>query len=76
MYITCSSYTGQKSKVTRNSRTINPKCHTCEGKKCVHVNIYKDGAGEKSDNKKQTGKNIDRDLIAHKLKKHGEENSK
>ena len=34
----------------------------------VHVNIYKDGAGEKSDNKKQTEKNIDGDLPAQKLK--------
>ena len=54
--------------VVLNSRTINPKCHTCEGKKCVHVNIYKDSAGEKSDNKKQTETNIDGDLPAQKLK--------
>ena len=26
--------------VVLNSRTRKPKCHTCEGKKCRHINIY------------------------------------
>ena len=29
--------------VVLNSRTTKPKCDTCEGKKCVHVNIYNEG---------------------------------
>jgi hypothetical protein len=30
--------------VVLNSRTTKPKCHTCEGKKCIHINIYIEGA--------------------------------
>ena len=30
--------------VVLNSRSTKPKCHTCQGKKCMHVNIYSENA--------------------------------
>ena len=34
--------------VVLNSWTTQPKCHTCEGKKCIHINIYIEGANNES----------------------------
>ena len=33
--------------VVLNSRTTKPKCDTCEGKKCIHVNLYREGANNR-----------------------------
>ena len=49
--------------VILNSRTTKPKCDTCDGKKCLHVNIYREGA-EKG---KDVEINILDDLPAKKL---------
>ena len=43
-----------------DSRTSKPKCHTCEGKKCIHINLYKH-AGEKCET------NNDEDIVVKKL---------
>ena len=46
--------------VVLTSRTLNPQCHTCKGKKFVHVNIYKD-------KNEQTEKNVETELPLGKL---------
>ena len=43
-----------------NRRTSKPKCHTCERKKCIHINLYKH-AGEKCET------NNDEDIVVKKL---------
>ena len=49
--------------VVLNSRTTKPKCHTCQGKKCVHVNIYRDGASKPDD----VDRNVEEELPSKKL---------
>ena len=36
--------------ITLTSRTTKPKCFTCEGKKCLHLNIYLNAAKNSTDN--------------------------
>ena len=53
----------QPGIVVVNSRTTKPKCHTCEGKKCVHVNIYMEGAS----NEDTVEVNVEDDLPTKKM---------
>ena len=49
--------------VILTSRTLKPKCNTCSGKKCLHVNIYIDAA-KKAENVEV---DLDEDLPISKL---------
>ena len=40
------------------SKATKPKCHTCQGKKCVHVNIYVDFANSSKEGKEFPTKKI------------------
>ena len=53
----------QSGIVVVNSRTTKPKCHTCEGKKSVHVNIYMEGAS----NEDTVEVNVEDDLPTKKM---------
>ena len=39
-----------------NSRTTKPKCHSCEGKKCVHINTYQNISTDNKDEEFPTRK--------------------
>ena len=41
---TASSNNKLPGVVVVNSRATKPKCHTCQGKKCIHVNVYIENA--------------------------------
>ena len=44
--------------VVIHSRATKPKCHTCQGKKCVHVNIYLDFANSSKEGEEFPTKKI------------------
>ena len=50
--------------VVLTSRTTKPKCHTCKGFKCLHVNIYLENKSDKF--RDNTEKNVDAPLETEK----------
>ena len=66
--------------VVIHSRATKPKCHTCQGKKCVHVNIYLDFAksskeGEEFPTKKIQTKEKDENLELDPTSKNGKQSN-
>ena len=48
----------QSGVIVVNNRSLKPKCHTCKGFKCLHVNIYLEKAAEQNNEKTTSSKRL------------------